>query len=63
VLPTRAEIDEERELPQRDTRGREIEQGAFIAQVLAEPQTGIHLIESMSRPTAEALARLEGLRR
>ena len=35
-VPTRAEIDDERELAQKDKRGLEIGQGVFVAHVLAD---------------------------
>jgi thioesterase DpgC len=55
-LPTRAAIDAERELLQKDKQGLEINQGIFVAHVLAHPRSGFHLIHSMSQPRAEALA-------
>jgi thioesterase DpgC len=58
TLPSRAEIEHDRQLPWREKRRREIEQGIFISHVLAKPQTGLHLLESMSRPTKHALALL-----
>jgi thioesterase DpgC len=57
-LPSRAAIDAERELLQKDKQGLEISQGSFVAHVLAHPRAGFHLMHSMSQPTAEALARL-----
>ena len=62
-LPSRAAIEAERELLQKDKQGLEISQGIFVAHVLAHPRAGFHLMHSMSQPTAEALARLEELRR
>lgn len=59
VLPTRAQIDAEREHPQKDKRGLEIAQGDFVAQVLADPRAGAHLMHSMCQPTAAAHARQE----
>jgi thioesterase DpgC len=57
LVPTRAAIDAERELPQKQKAGLEIDQGVFVAHVLARPQIGFHLMHSMSQPRAEALAR------
>jgi (3,5-dihydroxyphenyl)acetyl-CoA 1,2-dioxygenase len=62
VLPTRAEIDAERALKQKDKAGLEIAQGDFVARVLADPRCGHHLIHSMSLPRAEALAALDQFR-
>jgi thioesterase DpgC len=63
LLPTRAEIDAERELPQKDKQGLEIAQGIFVAHVLADPRLGFHLMHSMSQPKAEALGLLEDFQR
>ncbi|HET6171991.1 MAG TPA: enoyl-CoA hydratase/isomerase family protein [Gaiellales bacterium] len=62
-LPSRAAIAAERELLQKDKQGLEINQGIFVAHVLAEPQAGFHLLHSMSQPTAEAVARLAEFQR
>jgi (3,5-dihydroxyphenyl)acetyl-CoA 1,2-dioxygenase len=59
LLPSRADIDAERELPQREKHGLEIDQGIFVAHVLARPDTGFHLMHAMSQPRAEALALLD----
>ena len=56
-LPSRAAIDAERELLQKDKQGLEIHQGFFVAHVLACPRTGHHLMRSMAQPTAAALAK------
>jgi (3,5-dihydroxyphenyl)acetyl-CoA 1,2-dioxygenase len=63
LLPTRAAIDAERGLCQKDKQGLEIEQGVFVAHVLADPRTGMHLMHSMSQPKPDALSCLEDFRR
>jgi (3,5-dihydroxyphenyl)acetyl-CoA 1,2-dioxygenase len=63
LLPTRAEIDAERELAQKHKRGLEIDQGVFVAHVLADPRVGFHLMHAMSQPKAEALALLGDFQR
>ena len=63
LLPTRAAIDAERELLQKDKQGLEIEQGIFFAHVLAHPRCGPHLLHAMSQPKPEALDRVDGFRR
>ncbi len=63
LVPTEAEIAEERRHPQKDKRGLEIDQGIFFAHVLADPRAGRHLMHSMRRPTADAERRLDGFRR
>ena len=64
LLPTRAQIDEERALMQQSAKeGREIDQGLFLAQVLADGPCGMHLIHAMLKPKREALERLAEFRR
>jgi (3,5-dihydroxyphenyl)acetyl-CoA 1,2-dioxygenase len=63
LLPTRAAIDEERELLQKDKQGLEIDQGVFLAHVLAHPRCGPHLVHAMAQPKPEAVALLDELRR
>lgn len=63
LVPTRAEIDEERAHLQKEKRGLEIAQGEFFAAVLSDPVTGNHLLHVMGRPRAESAARLDELRR
>jgi (3,5-dihydroxyphenyl)acetyl-CoA 1,2-dioxygenase len=62
-LPDRAAIAAERELLQKEKQGLEISQGIFVAHVLAQPRSGFHLMHSMSQPTSQALALLDGFRR
>jgi thioesterase DpgC len=62
VLPSRAAIDAERERPQKQKQGLEIDQGVFFAHVLADPRCGPHLMHAMSQPKADALELLDGLR-
>jgi (3,5-dihydroxyphenyl)acetyl-CoA 1,2-dioxygenase len=62
LLPSRAAIDAERELLQKDKQGLEIDQGVFLAHVLAHPRCGPHLMHAMAQPKADALARLDELR-
>ena len=64
LLPTRAEIDRERTLKlQYAKEGRELDQGLFVAQVLADPRCGLHLIHAMLRPRRESQQRLAEFRR
>jgi len=62
LLPSRAAIDGERELLQKDKQGLEIDQGVFLAHVLAHPQCGPHLMHAMAQPRADARDRLGDLR-
>jgi (3,5-dihydroxyphenyl)acetyl-CoA 1,2-dioxygenase len=61
LLPTRTAIDDERRHLQKDKRGLEIDQGVFLAHVLAHPVVGAHLVHAMSQPRSEAVARLSEL--
>ena len=59
LLPTRAEIDAERALNRQFAKeGREIDQGLFIAHVLADERCGRHLVHAMLKPKREAEQRL-----
>jgi thioesterase DpgC len=62
TLPTQAQMEVERERPLAEKEGIERAQGRFTADVLADPRTGSHLLETMLRPTSEALARLDEFR-
>jgi (3,5-dihydroxyphenyl)acetyl-CoA 1,2-dioxygenase len=62
MLPSRAAIDEERTHLQKDKAGLEIRQGDFVAEVLADPRCGEHLVRAMSQPRAEALGALDEFR-
>jgi (3,5-dihydroxyphenyl)acetyl-CoA 1,2-dioxygenase len=61
-LPTRAQINRERELLQKDKQGLEVAQGDFVARVLADARCGDHLIHSMTRPTHASRGLLEDFR-
>jgi thioesterase DpgC len=59
LVPTRPEIDAERRLKLADKSGLELAQGLLLAQWLALPRAGTHLLEAMLAPTQSALERLE----
>jgi thioesterase DpgC len=63
LLPTRADIAEERKHLQKDKRGLEIGQGDFFARILADKGRGRRLIHAMGRPRDGSLERLAGFRR
>ena len=54
-LPSRDAIAAERAKLRKDKAGLEIAQGAFLGDVLADPECGRHLIDTMLRPTPLAL--------
>jgi thioesterase DpgC len=59
LVPSRAEMEPERQLALADKRGLELAQGLLVGYVLGVPGAGRHLIDSMLAPTSEALARLD----
>jgi enoyl-CoA hydratase/carnithine racemase len=59
LTPDRDEVAAELGRPLAEKEGLELAQGLLLAHVLASPRTGRHLIDSMLRPTQEALARIE----
>jgi (3,5-dihydroxyphenyl)acetyl-CoA 1,2-dioxygenase len=64
LLPTRAEIAAERALQRQSAKqGLEIDQGFFIAHVLADKAAGNHLIHAMLLPKREATDRIAEFRR
>jgi thioesterase DpgC len=58
LVPTRAEVAAEAELLQRDKDGVEIDQGIFLAHVLASETAGRHLCHAMLLPRPETTERL-----
>ncbi|MGO9499927.1 MAG: enoyl-CoA hydratase/isomerase family protein [Solirubrobacteraceae bacterium] len=62
LVPTRAEIEVERTRKLADKQRLELAQGLLLAEILAIPRTGLHLVESMLYPTELALERLDELR-
>ncbi len=59
LVPTRQQIDVERELKLSDKTGLELAQGLLLAQLLALPREGTHLLEAMLAPTQTALEHLD----
>jgi len=57
LTPTRAQVDAEMTLLQRDKEGLEIDQGLFAAAALADSRAGTHLCHAMLLPRPEALER------
>lgn len=50
LVPHKEEIEREMALEQRDKDGAEIDQGIFLAHVLAQDRTGLHLCHAMLLP-------------
>jgi (3,5-dihydroxyphenyl)acetyl-CoA 1,2-dioxygenase len=63
LVPGRAELDAERQRPLAEKHGLELAQGLLLAEFLALPEQGGHLLGAMLEPTPLALARLDELRR
>ena len=55
LTPTRKQVDAEAEHLQGEKDGVEVDQGIFLAHVLANEQTGMHLCHAMLRPKKEAI--------
>ncbi len=55
LVPDDRALDRENALPQRDKDGVEIDQGLFLAHVLADAACGAHLCHAMLLPRPEAL--------
>ncbi|WP_030954044.1 (3,5-dihydroxyphenyl)acetyl-CoA 1,2-dioxygenase DpgC [Streptomyces sp. NRRL S-481] len=58
LVPTREQMVAEAGLAQADKEGREIDQAVFFSGVLRHERAGLHLMESLLRPTDRALALL-----
>jgi len=63
LVPARAQLEREAGLMQRDKDGAEVDQGIFLAHVLADERTGRHLCHAMLLPRAESRALLAELTR
>jgi (3,5-dihydroxyphenyl)acetyl-CoA 1,2-dioxygenase len=64
LLPTPERLAEERALMQQSAKeGYEVDQGLFLAHVLADERCGMHLIHAMLKPKREALDRIGEFRR
>ncbi len=62
LVPTRAEVEAERERKLSEKTGVELPQGLLTAEILAIPRIGRHLVESMLQPTQLAQEHLDELR-
>ena len=64
LLPTPEAIKQERALMKQIAKeGHELDQGLFLAQILADERCGMHLIHAMLKPKREALEKLAEFRR
>ena len=54
LTPSRAEVAAESELRQSEKEGREIDQGILCNQLLADPESGLHLCHAMLLPREES---------
>ncbi len=57
LTPTLKQVDAENQFVQSEKDGVEVDQGIFLAQVLAVPDAGMHLCHAMLRPKMEAVER------
>ncbi len=58
LTPAPRQVNAESRLMQSEKDGVEIDQGIFLAQVMALPESGMHLCEAMLRPKMEAIERM-----
>jgi thioesterase DpgC len=58
LTPTPAQVDAESALLQSEKDGVEVDQGIFLAHVLANAETGMHLCHAMLRPKMESIERM-----
>jgi (3,5-dihydroxyphenyl)acetyl-CoA 1,2-dioxygenase len=63
LVPSSEQVTEDNSHSQPDKEGREIDLGILFGGLLAAPNAGHHLMESMLRPTSRALALLAQFRR
>ncbi|HET7504288.1 MAG TPA: enoyl-CoA hydratase/isomerase family protein [Kofleriaceae bacterium] len=54
LAPSRAAVEAERQHPQRDKEGVEIDQGILLCHILSSRTAGLHLVHTMLRPTRAA---------
>jgi thioesterase DpgC len=59
LTPTRKQVDADGALMQSEKDGIEIDQGIFLAHILALPAAGMHLCEAMLRPKQESMGRVD----
>jgi thioesterase DpgC len=57
LTPTQSQVDAESGSMQSEKDGVEVDQGIFLAQVLALPDSGTHLCHAMLKPRMEAVER------
>jgi thioesterase DpgC len=57
LTPTHKQVDAESELMQSEKDGVEVDQGIFLAHVLARADTGMHLCHAMLLPKMESIER------
>jgi thioesterase DpgC len=55
LVPTRKQVDVESQLMQSEKDGIEVDQGIFLAHVLADPRNGMHLCHAMLMVQAKSL--------
>jgi len=58
LVPTRKQVEAEAELMQGEKDGVEVDQGIFLANVLAHKKCGMHLCHAMLRPKLESIERM-----
>jgi len=62
LVPDAEQVTADRRHPQMHQDGVQIDEGLFLAHVLADAPSGLHLLHAMARPTPAALERVERFR-
>ncbi|WP_457034053.1 enoyl-CoA hydratase/isomerase family protein [Kitasatospora sp. P5_F3] len=62
LVPDQGRLKREAIKPQRHKDGLEIDLGIFFSEVLRHPESGRHLVHTMTEPTPQALALLDAFR-
>jgi len=63
ILPSKQELEKEKERMQADKDGLERLQGIFLSQILSEQKSGIHMLQAMLRPRTESIELLTDFKR
>jgi thioesterase DpgC len=62
LVPDAGQVASEQRSPMPEQDGLQVDQGILFAHLLADPSSGLHLLQAMGQPTPAALERLPALR-
>jgi thioesterase DpgC len=63
LVPTRQQVQAERQFLQKDKDGVEVDQGLFLSAILGDRRAGLHLVHAMLRPLPESIDALAEFKR